>query len=192
MNEVNLAPEMNEIIKAYRDTDLIATGDISDTHHTFDELYEHRCLLFSVICNLFPDKAWKSKLHDDGTMFDGMFIVGVETPLGMFTYHYELNCWDMFHVTELEKGHPWDGHTPKDIVRLNSLLDSTNKSEKRIDKALDIAFEWSRIDGDHHKMWAIDQMVRELTGENYEEWVSTYESGDNGEKEYEWDAGIAP
>lgn len=132
MNQVNLAPEINAMIKAFRDADLIATGDISDTHHSFDELYEHRCVLFSVICNLFPDKAWKSKLHDDGTMFDGMFIVGVETPLGMFTYHYELDYWDMFQVNELKEGCPWDGHTPKDIVRLNSLVGSTCNSKEGV------------------------------------------------------------
>lgn len=47
-------------------------GNLSDGYHTFNELYHHRAILFSVVCNLFPDKAWKSKLHDTGDMFDGM------------------------------------------------------------------------------------------------------------------------
>ena len=54
-------------------------GEFSDGYHTFNELYHHRAILFSVICNMFPEKAWKSKLHDTGYMFDGMFIVGIET-----------------------------------------------------------------------------------------------------------------
>ena len=42
-------------------------GDISDGHHTFNELYHHRALLFAAYCNLIKDKdsvkCWKSKLH---------------------------------------------------------------------------------------------------------------------------------
>lgn len=89
-------------------------GEFSDGYHTFNELYHHRAILFSVICNSMPDKAWKSKLHDTGDMFDGMFIVGIETPEGQATYHYDIEpYWDMFKVKELEKAPKWDGHTPQ-------------------------------------------------------------------------------
>lgn len=37
-------------------------------------------------------------------------------------------------------------------------------SAGRIHKALEIAAESAMFDGDHHKMWVIDQMVRALTG----------------------------
>ena len=57
-------------------------GEMSDGYHTFNELYHHRAVLFSVICNAMPDKAWKSKRHDTGDMYDGMFIVGIETNQG--------------------------------------------------------------------------------------------------------------
>lgn len=93
-------------------------GDISDGYHTFNELYHHRAVLFSVICNSMPDKAWKSKLHDIGDMFDGMFIVGIETPNGQATYHYDIApYWDMFKVKEFEKAPKWDGHTPADAIK---------------------------------------------------------------------------
>ena len=86
-------------------------GNLSDGYHTFNELYHHRAILFSVICNSMPDKAWKSKLHDTG---DGMFIVGIETPEGQATYHYDIEpYWDMFKVKELEKAPKRDGHTPQ-------------------------------------------------------------------------------
>lgn len=92
-------------------------GDLSDGYHTFNELYHHRAILFSIICNMMPDKAWKSKLHDTGDMFEGMFIVGVETPEGQATYHYDIEpYWDMFKVKELEKAPKWDGHTSTDAV----------------------------------------------------------------------------
>jgi len=48
----------------------VMTDAVSDGFHTFGELYRHRAALFSVICNVFKEKAWKSRLHSDGTMFD--------------------------------------------------------------------------------------------------------------------------
>lgn len=79
------------------------TGDTSDGYHTFNELYRHRAILFSVICNERPEVSWKSKRHHDGTMYDGMFIVGIDTPEGQATYHYDIDpYWDMFRVKELE------------------------------------------------------------------------------------------
>ena len=97
-------------------------GSTSDGYHTFDELYEHRTVLFSVICNLHTDLAWKSRHHHDGTMFDDMFIVGIRTPAGPCTYHCENRYWDLFHVPELERAPEFDGHTPEDVlVRIQSL-----------------------------------------------------------------------
>lgn len=93
-------------------------GEFSDGYHTFNELYHHRAVLFSVICNMFPEKAWKSKLHDTGDMYEGMFIVGIETEQGQATYHYDIEpYWDMFKVKELEKAPKYDGHTPSDAIK---------------------------------------------------------------------------
>ena len=102
-------------------------GDVSDGYHTFNELYHHRAVLFSVICNTFKDKAWKSKKHDTGDMFDGMFIVGIETPQGQATYHYDISpYWDMFKVKELPNAPKWDGHTPEEAIRRISMLQVDN------------------------------------------------------------------
>jgi hypothetical protein len=78
--------------------------------------------------------------------------------------------------------------------------------EARIAKALEFASEYGTIDGAHHKMWVIDQMVRALTGcpvamknaVDYKGVPYSYEAqgespeytafiGDEG-----WDQGIAP
>lgn len=92
-------------------------GKITDGYHTFDELYHHRAVLFSVICNTYKESAWKSKKHHDGTMYDGMFIVGINTPEGQATYHYDLEpYWDMFNVKELDKAPQWDGHSPTEAI----------------------------------------------------------------------------
>lgn len=94
---------------------------ISDGYHTFEELYYHRMMLFVIVCNQNKEKAWKSKMHDDGTMFDDYFIVGVKTPKGQYTYHYHLDYWPLFTVKELDLAPKWDGHTPSDITRLLTL-----------------------------------------------------------------------
>ena len=45
------------------------TGSTSDEYHTFDELYHHRAVLFSVIVAMFRGLSWKSLHHHDGTMY---------------------------------------------------------------------------------------------------------------------------
>ena len=98
--------------------------NVSDGYHTFNELYYHRMILFSCLCSAFKDKSWKSKLHHDGTMFEDYFIVGINTPAGQYTYHYNMQYWDFFcEVADLEKAPEWDGHKPEDILRLKSLFD---------------------------------------------------------------------
>lgn len=98
-------------------------GQISDGYHTFDELYNHRMILFSVICATHKDKAWKSWKHNDGTMYDDYFIVGITTDAGDYTYHYHKDCWNMFKVKELEYAPVWDGHSSSDVTRLLTLTE---------------------------------------------------------------------
>lgn len=100
-------------------------GNTSDGYHTFNELYHHRAVLFSVIVENFAARAWKSKLHADGTMYDGMFVVGIETPDGQATYHYDIDpYWDLFRCKEVDRAPEWDGHTPDQAIeRIGKLVD---------------------------------------------------------------------
>lgn len=97
--------------------------DVSDGFHTFRQLYYQRMVLFAAIVKQNKDKAWKSLRHEDGELCfgGGWFIVGVDTPEGSYTYHYEDNYYSMFDCKELERGKHWDGHTEKDVTRLLSL-----------------------------------------------------------------------
>lgn len=63
---------------------------------------------------------------------------------------------------------------------------------ERIELAASVGFEYGRYDGDHHKMWVIDQMLRILLGDRYEEQVVAFKSGEDGPETYSWDTGIAP
>lgn len=59
-------------------------------------------------------------------------------------------------------------------------------------EALDLIVRYGGIDGAHHKAWVIDQVVRALTGDGYDEWVRAAKDGEDGPETYEWDEGIAP
>lgn len=85
------------------------------------------------------------------------------------------------------------------------------KAEAKIKRALDYAILYGTIDGSHHKMWVIDQMVRALTGcpivietayDGRNEKYSYAVQGESeeyrafcaceGEYQSDWNEGIAP
>ena len=132
----------------------VITGETSDGYHTFNELYHHRAVLFSVIVKVFPDHAWKSRKHHDGTMYDGMFIVGIETPDGQATYHYDIEpYWDMFECKELEYAPEWDGHTPAQAIARIGKLEPVRHG-RWIQKKTIPDFHHCSICGATHKMQA--------------------------------------
>lgn len=84
------------------------------------------------------------------------------------------------------------------------LRSEVTKLQMRIDAALETANLYGGIDGDHHKMWVIDQMVRALCGndEAYDTWVMFHkfdtDDPDLALRRYnvgdysEWETGVAP
>lgn len=98
-------------------------GDLSDGYHTFNGLYHQRLILFAALVKEYKDRAWKSYRHEDGELCfgGGWFIVGIDTPEGSYTYHYENKDFDLFECEELPVGKHWDGHTEDDVTRLLSL-----------------------------------------------------------------------
>ena len=62
----------------------------------------------------------------------------------------------------------------------------------KVDKAIELAVQFGGIDGAHHKDWVIDQMVRALAGDNYDQVVAEVCAGEDGPNTYSWDTGIAP
>ncbi len=104
-----------------------------DGYHTFDELYEHRKALWQALLSAYVtiaeewgsegNEVWKSKLHSDGTMFDGYFISGLKTEKGeQMTYHLPISEWGDCYGKELQKAPEFDGHTSDDVIaRLKDL-----------------------------------------------------------------------
>lgn len=93
--------------------------EIFDGYHTIGELYDHRHLLFLTAMKLNPSECWISKQHDDGTMFDDMFIGCLMLNGRPVDYHMPMKLWDIATQTGaevLERGKPWDGHTSENVL----------------------------------------------------------------------------
>ena len=113
----------------------IDTGKISDGYHTFDELYDHRIMLFIKLCEFISalktesgkdDIIWRSRKHSDGELVFGgnWFVMGINKKQGeQITYHIPISRWDETDFAEtLECAPNFDGHTSADVLkRLASL-----------------------------------------------------------------------
>lgn len=147
--DANVHPSEVELVisheiegNSYRDSYRMRKMDvkkISDGYHTFEELYEHRITLFVALCrkiareeamDRFKNKShelmsvWRSRLHSDGTMFKGSFILGMKYKKGkQITYHLPITKWEETNFAEtLENAPEWDGHTPQDVIKRISEL----------------------------------------------------------------------
>ena len=120
MNSDLSLEQIQKYINEYHETH-DSVGDLSDGYHTFNELYRHRSMLFLSLClTSFRNKAWKSLSHEVGgdPMYNGMFIMGVDTPYGQATYHFDIDpYWKLSKgVKELDNAPKFDGHTPNEAI----------------------------------------------------------------------------
>lgn len=97
------------------------------------------------------------------------------------------------------------------------IKNTTYKNYKPKDWALMWIQMYGQIDGDHHKLWVLDQVVRILNGtpiimkiaswdngqteerfelgespKAYDKWVENYKDGEDGPDTYGYDEGVAP
>ena len=115
--------EQQYLIEQANNPNIKDIGEVSDGYHTFNSLYNQRLCLWAALVKAYKDKAWKTRCHHDGEpCFGGdWFLVGITTPAGDYTYHYELKDWDLFDCKVIDKAPVFDGHTDKDVTRLLSL-----------------------------------------------------------------------
>jgi len=104
----------------------IQNNDISDGYHTFDELYEHRVLLYLNLCLHNPDMcAFKCD-------FENWFCLYFESPCGQISYHIPNKYLGVVrnHGVKEVPNYKWDGHTSVQVIeRLTNYLDCL--SDKR-------------------------------------------------------------
>lgn len=83
---------------------------VSDGYHTFDELYEHRCLLYINLCWLQKDRAfWKPD-------YEGWFYLYLETDSGQISYHCPNYLKPLIIGIQRDDAHKFDGHISEDVV----------------------------------------------------------------------------
>ena len=59
----------------------------------------------------------------------------------------------------------------------------------RINNALSLAVKYGGIEGDSHKAWVINEMVKALAVEEYDRIVAESKDGEHGPSTYEWRIG---
>lgn len=105
----------------------VENSEVTDSYHTMQELYNMR---LALCVNLFNAMSLtdegrimgqpfvvKSKLHNDGTMFPGYFIIAAFLDNRQISFHYELKHWDKFQIPEVERvTWEYDGHTSQDVI----------------------------------------------------------------------------
>ena len=118
------------------DTMSVWAEDVSDGYHKMSELYEHRYRLWLALVKIYDNyitpmgcniSCWKARHHNDGTFFQGMFILGMTVTKPSFkveekpevfelSYHIPDKYWDLARVMELKWAPPYDGYTPADVL----------------------------------------------------------------------------
>lgn len=147
MNQIE--KDLNALIVTLKDEKIISTKNISDKWHTFQDLYDHRMAFNIALCHAIRQihiyeraahfeecvtgedfraetycyKSWKHYDNDNDPMFEGSFIVVIESPAGQISYHYKAEHWDKFKISERIEANLYDGHTPEDtMIRLKELF----------------------------------------------------------------------
>lgn len=125
MTKEDQAQLLNFIIKENG----IDTNLVSDGYHTFGELYEHRITLWIALCRAYSELAtyvgyevWKTRVHSDGSIWEGWFILGITAKEKQLTYHLPESKWNECDFELIDKAPEYDGHTPEDVLeRLKNL-----------------------------------------------------------------------
>lgn len=102
------------------------TGNVSDGYHTFNQLYEHRCLLFCGLMNLVYRQGGFVWRQNDPSGESDWIIAGIALPTGNITYHMNRDFEQyILDIPFLESPPAWDGHTSNDVlVRLRKWMPS--------------------------------------------------------------------
>lgn len=103
----------------------VETGKVSDGYHTFDELYEHRVLLWINLCLTHPLSCYVVEEH-----YPGWFLLGMQTEHGQISYHCSNKYLSMVPKILFTREAPlFDHHNSQDVLeRLVKLANVTPPS----------------------------------------------------------------
>lgn len=79
-------------------------------------------IMFAALANTYVRSSWKSRRYFDGDEIKTKaFLVGIDTPKGIFARFYTEDYWDLIHVQEIEVSQMMDLNDISDADRLLSL-----------------------------------------------------------------------
>ncbi len=90
-------------------------GQISDGYHTFDELYDHRNLLFINLCLSRSNTCW---YKEDDAAYPGWFCLYMKTLHGQISYHIPNKYLPLVEGKLTGKQQSWDKHTKDDVLTI--------------------------------------------------------------------------
>ena len=117
---MNIINKINQEIKENEEN--IDTDLISDTWHTFGELYQHRSILFIKLCKELSLKkdyqVFRTKKHNDESIMEEYFILGVKLPDHSYiSYHINNEYWDLCEFAKKIEKSPIKGkYTSNDAL----------------------------------------------------------------------------
>lgn len=158
--------------------------------------------VYATACCKYLESAFGIEFYQTPTGSEGLQLVSIYPKVAMTDYL--LHCArTLFENLSLGESTYNERKTPSNSVYerrhpvevgVPSLWRSFRNQEavEAIERALGLASMFGTTDGADHKAWVIDQMVRALAGEGYEEFVRKVKDGEDGPDTYEWNEGVAP
>ena len=135
------------------------TSSTSDGNHSFQELYDHRSVLFialsnmiteaykinMILCATIDDKVyglytWKSLYYENGDRIEDDFFLAGITAINFndkeddrldITYHCEPKWWDKFKCNDIQCAPKFTGYTSEDVLNRIIYLFSEGELEAR-------------------------------------------------------------
>ena len=74
-------------------------------------------VLFVIQIQIYLGNPKKHFDEENDPMFEGCFIIGINTPTGEATYHIKLKYWEMFDVPEIEHAPKYDGYSSDEVLK---------------------------------------------------------------------------
>ena len=74
------------------------------------------------------------------------------------------------------------------MINISSNAQLLMECAKTRHRVLDLIYHHGQPDNSHHEAWLLNEIVKELTGDSYDNWVYKYEN----ETGCEWEEGISP
>lgn len=90
-------------------------------------------IAFAALVNTFVKSSWKSKTYFNGEPIkDGSFIVGIDTPKGIFARYYNDSYWNLIHAEEIAISFfvsPEDLNSPERLLCMGAQLENDTTEE---------------------------------------------------------------